>query len=59
MRVYVVRHGESEANLSKQFTGWMDVHLTDQGRAQARGAGEFLQKKGLYFVHSHHNILRQ
>lgn len=44
MRVYVVRHGESEANLSKQFTGWMDVHLTDQGRAQARGAGEFLQK---------------
>ena len=43
MRVYVIRHGESEANLSKEFTGWMDVHLTEQGRAQARSAGAFLK----------------
>ena len=32
MRVYVIRHGESENNLAKKWTGWMDVHLTDKGK---------------------------
>ena len=43
MRVYVLRHGESEANLSKKFTGWMDVPLTEKGREEARRAGALLQ----------------
>lgn len=43
MRVYVIRHGESETNLTKQFTGWLDVHLTGTGKAQAEKAGAFLK----------------
>ena len=35
MRVYFVRHGESQANLEKLWTGWWDVPLTDRGRAEA------------------------
>lgn len=43
MRVYVIRHGESETNLTKQFTGWLDVHLTSTGKAQAEKTGAFLK----------------
>jgi len=35
MRVYFVRHGESQTNLEKRWTGWWDVPLTDRGRAEA------------------------
>lgn len=47
MRVYVVRHGESETNQSKRWTGWLDVHLTENGKADAQKAAEFL--KGISF----------
>lgn len=43
MRVYVIRHGESETNLNKKWTGWLDVHLTDKGKEDARKAGAFLE----------------
>lgn len=43
MRVYVIRHGESETNLSKQFTGWLDVHLTEKGIEQAKQVGQRLK----------------
>ena len=43
MRVYVIRHGESETNRKKRWTGWLDVPLTQQGREDARKAGEFLK----------------
>ncbi len=34
-RLIFVRHGESESNVAKYFTGHMNVSLTDKGRAQA------------------------
>ena len=43
MKVYVVRHGQSETNLSGHWTGWLDVALTDQGRADAKKAGKVLE----------------
>lgn len=43
MRVYVIRHGESETNLAKKWTGWLDVHLTDKGKEDAKKAGGFLK----------------
>jgi 2,3-bisphosphoglycerate-dependent phosphoglycerate mutase len=39
----LLRHGQSEWNLKNLFTGWVDVALTDQGRAEARRAGEDLR----------------
>lgn len=47
MRLYVVRHGESETNQQKRWTGWLDVHLTEKGKADAQKASEFL--KGISF----------
>ncbi|HEU4362091.1 MAG TPA: phosphoglyceromutase [Mycobacterium sp.] len=38
----LLRHGESEWNASNQFTGWVDVDLTDRGRAEAVRSGQLL-----------------
>lgn len=37
MKVFFVRHGQSEANLKKIYAGQSDVPLTEQGRAEAAG----------------------
>lgn len=47
MLLYVIRHGESETNVSHHWTGWKDVNLTDKGRQDAERAGEIL--KGNHF----------
>lgn len=36
----LIRHGESQWNLENRFTGWIDVPLTEKGRAEARRAAE-------------------
>ncbi|QLD10945.1 phosphoglyceromutase [Microbacterium oleivorans] len=43
----LLRHGQSEWNKSNQFTGWVDVRLTDQGKAEAQRGGELLADAGL------------
>jgi 2,3-bisphosphoglycerate-dependent phosphoglycerate mutase len=43
----LLRHGESEWNASNQFTGWMDVDLTERGRAEAIRSGALLVEHGL------------
>ena len=40
----LVRHGQSEWNLEKRFTGWVDVDLTGQGKLEACKAGEYLKE---------------
>jgi len=42
-QLVLVRHGESQWNLENRFTGWVDVPLTEKGRAEARRAGEKLR----------------
>lgn len=43
----LLRHGQSQWNLENRFTGWWDVDLSDQGRREARRAGELLKAEGL------------
>ena len=43
-KLVLLRHGQSQWNLENRFTGWEDVPLTDQGRAEASRAGELLSK---------------
>ena len=43
----LLRHGESEWNAKNLFTGWVDVDLTDKGRAEAVRGGELLVEAGL------------
>jgi 2,3-bisphosphoglycerate-dependent phosphoglycerate mutase len=43
----LLRHGQSEWNTSNRFAGWVDVGLTELGRAEARRSGRLLEKAGL------------
>ncbi|NCX65470.1 MAG: 2,3-diphosphoglycerate-dependent phosphoglycerate mutase [Proteobacteria bacterium] len=39
----LTRHGQSTWNLEKKFTGWVDVDLTDEGKLEAKKAGELIK----------------
>ena len=43
----LLRHGHSEWNAKNLFTGWVDVDLNDQGRAEAVQAGQLLVENDL------------
>jgi 2,3-bisphosphoglycerate-dependent phosphoglycerate mutase len=43
----LLRHGNSTWNQKNLFTGWVDVDLSDQGRQEAKRAGELLAESGL------------
>ena len=43
----LLRHGNSLWNQQNLFTGWVDVDLSDQGRAEAKRAGQLLAESGL------------
>ncbi|AKS30615.1 phosphoglyceromutase [Mycolicibacterium goodii] len=43
----LLRHGESEWNEKNLFTGWVDVDLTDKGRAEAVRGGQLLAEQGV------------
>nr|WP_192795990.1 MULTISPECIES: phosphoglyceromutase [Corynebacterium] len=46
-KLILLRHGQSEWNASNQFTGWMDVNLTDKGREEAQRGGQLLKEQGV------------
>ena len=51
----LVRHGQSEWNLERRFTGWVDVDLTGQGKLEACKSGEYIKKLNInidYFFSS-------
>ena len=37
MKLYFIRHGESETNLAGHYTGWSQVNLTPKGVRDAEG----------------------
>ena len=43
----LLRHGQSDWNKLNLFTGWVDVRLSDQGKAEAQRGGELLAEAGL------------
>ena len=51
----LIRHGQSEWNLEKRFTGWVDVDLTSIGKLEACKAGERIKELNIkldYFYSS-------
>ncbi|HWD27651.1 MAG TPA: histidine phosphatase family protein [Rhizomicrobium sp.] len=43
--LYFARHGETQANIAKQFSGVKDTPLTDKGRQQAHDIGAILKRE--------------
>jgi len=41
----LVRHGQSVWNLEKKFTGWVDIDLTENGKLEAKKAGDLIKLK--------------
>jgi 2,3-bisphosphoglycerate-dependent phosphoglycerate mutase len=58
-KLVLLRHGQSEWNLANLFTGWTDVDLTDQGRAEARQAGVELKATGIRFDYAYTSVLKR
>ena len=58
-QLVLLRHGQSEWNKSNQFTGWTDVGLTEQGRAEAGEAARQLTEAGLTFDIAYTSVLRR
>lgn len=44
MKLYIVRHGETDANVKGVVQGWLDTELNDKGLAQAVDAAKTFDK---------------
>ncbi|WP_421845882.1 phosphoglyceromutase [Mycobacterium sp.] len=55
----LLRHGESDWNARNLFTGWVDVGLTEKGRAEAVRSGELLAEHNLLPDVLHTSLLRR
>ena len=55
----MIRHGQSLWNRENRFTGWADVDLSEQGRTEAREAGELLKREGYTFDVAHTSVLKR
>lgn len=58
-KLVLLRHGQSQWNLENRFTGWVDVDLTEQGRAEAKAGGELMRAEGLTFDCAHTSVLKR
>ncbi len=58
-KLVLLRHGQSEWNLKNLFTGWTDVDLTEQGRAEALQAGKLLKEDGFTFDIAYTSVLKR
>jgi 2,3-bisphosphoglycerate-dependent phosphoglycerate mutase len=55
----LVRHGQSQWNLENRFTGWVDVDLSEKGRAEAKKAGVLLASAGVSFDACQTSVLKR
>ena len=58
-RLVLLRHGQSQWNLENRFTGWHDVDITDQGKSEAKQAGQLLKDEGLEFDLVYTSVLKR
>jgi 2,3-bisphosphoglycerate-dependent phosphoglycerate mutase len=59
IKLVLLRHGQSIWNRENRFTGWHDVDLTEQGRAEALRAGRQLAEQGYRFDVAFTSVLKR
>src|SRR5699024_7193811 len=55
----LLRHGQSDWNATGQFTGWVDVGLTELGIQEAQRGADLLADAGLLPEVHHTSVLRR
>jgi len=58
-KLVLLRHGESIWNKENLFTGWYDVDLSEQGKVEAKRAGELLKAEGFTFDVAYTSVLKR
>jgi 2,3-bisphosphoglycerate-dependent phosphoglycerate mutase len=58
-KLILLRHGESDWNAKNLFTGWVDVALSEKGRAEALRGGELIAQRDLLPTVLHTSVLRR
>lgn len=58
-KLVLIRHGQSEWNLSNRFTGWTDVDLTEQGVSEAVEGAKLLREGGYTFDVAYTSVLKR
>jgi 2,3-bisphosphoglycerate-dependent phosphoglycerate mutase len=59
IKIVLLRHGESIWNKENLFTGWADVDLSEDGKAEAARAGELLKSEGFSFDIAFSSVLKR
>ena len=57
VKLVLLRHGQSTANLANEYTGWSDSPLTVEGEQQAIKAGKLLDEEKIIFTDLHTSVL--
>ena len=58
-KLILLRHGESEWNAKNLFTGWVDVELSEKGKAEAKRSGQLLKEAKLLPDVLHTSLLKR
>lgn len=59
VKLILMRHGESTANMQNTFTGWTDAPLTHKGQRQAYEAGLTLKQTAIQIDDVHTSMLKR
>ena len=59
MKLVLIRYGQSEWNKLNQFTGWVDVDLSEQGIREAVSAGKKIKEEGIEFDVAYTSVLKR
>ena len=51
MKIYLVRHGETTADVEDRYGGDYDDHLTEKGTKQAKDLAKVLSGKGIELIY--------
>jgi 2,3-bisphosphoglycerate-dependent phosphoglycerate mutase len=58
-KLVLLRHSQSLFNMEGRFTGWMDIDLSEWGRAEAGEAGWLMKSSGLSFDIAFVSVLKR